>query len=133
MICKKEVFVSVRCNDLRDLITNMLSKVCKNTEIEPKSTPLKGKELGSRTTNTTNKARFDIRARGVWERGQQAFLDLRVFDPKTCRYQSNSLQQCHLMNEQEKKRTENKKVLQIEHGTSWPTKYTAVYVTFEDN
>ena len=105
MICKKEVFVSVRRNDLRDLITNMSSKVCKNTEIEPKSTPLKGKELGSRTTNTTNKARLDIRAREVWERGQQAFLDLRVFDPKTCRYHSKSLRQCHVTNEQEKKRT----------------------------
>ena len=54
----------------------MLSEVCKDIEIEPKLTPLTGEELGSRTTNTRNKARLDIRARGVWERGQQAFLDL---------------------------------------------------------
>ena len=57
----------------------MLSEVCKDIEIEPKLTPLTGEELGSRTTNTRNEARLDIRARGVWERGQQAFLDLRIF------------------------------------------------------
>ena len=51
----------------------MLSKVCKDIEIEPKLTSLTGKELGSRTVNTTNEARFDIRAGRAWERGQQEF------------------------------------------------------------
>ena len=81
---KKGGFVSIRHNDLRDLTANMLSEVCKDVEIEPKLTPLTGEVLGSRTANTTNQARLDIRARGVWERGQQAFLDLRVFDPNAC-------------------------------------------------
>ena len=83
---KKGDFVSVRHNDLRDLTANMLSEVCKDIEIEPKLTPLTGEVLGSRTANTTNEARLDIRAPGVWERGQQAFLDLRVFDPNACLY-----------------------------------------------
>ena len=54
----------------------MLSEVCKDIEIEPKLTPLRGRELGNGTANTTNEARLDIRACGVWERGQKAFLDL---------------------------------------------------------
>ena len=58
----------------------MLSKVCKDTEIEPKLTPLTGEESNSRTTNTTNEGRLDIRARGVWETRQYAFLDLRIVD-----------------------------------------------------
>ena len=49
-----------------------------------------------------NEARLDMRARGVWEREQQAFLDLRVFDPNTCPYLNKLLQQCHVINEQEK-------------------------------
>ena len=65
MSCKKGGFVSVRHNDLRDLATNKLSKVCKDVEIEPKLTVLTGEALGSRTANTTNEARLDIRARGV--------------------------------------------------------------------
>ena len=89
---KKGGFVSIRHNDLRDLTANMLSEVCKDVEIEPKLTPLTGEVLGSRTANTTNDARLDIRARGIWERGQQAFLDLRVFDPNACRYFNKSLQ-----------------------------------------
>ena len=94
MSCKKGGFVSVRHNDLRDLTTNMLSKVCKDVEIEPKLTALTGEVLGSRTANTTNEARLDIRTCGVWERGQQAFLDLKVFHPNACRYINKSLQQC---------------------------------------
>ena len=115
MSCKKGGFVSVRHNDLRDLTTNMLSKVCKDVEIEPKLTALTDEVFGSRTANTTNEARLDIRARGVWERGQQLFLDLRVFDPNTCPYCNKSLQQCHVMKEQEKKRIDNERVLQLEH------------------
>ena len=82
----------------------MLSEVCKDVEIGPKLTPLTGEDLGSRTTNTTNEVRLDIRADGVGERVQQVFLDLRVSDPNACRYLNKPLQQCHLMNEQEKER-----------------------------
>ena len=45
---------------------------------------------------------------------------LRVFDPNACRYLNKSLQQRHVMNEKEKKRAYNERVLQIEHGTFTP-------------
>ena len=89
-------------------------------EIEPKLTPLTGKELDSRTANTANEARIDIRARGVWIRGQQAVLDVRACDPNACRYLNKSLQQCHIMNEQLKRKAYNERVLQIKHGTFTP-------------
>ena len=120
MSCKKGGFISIRHINLRDLTANMLSEVCKDVEIEPKLTPSTDEVSGSRTANTTNEARLDIRARGVWERGQQAFLDLRVFDPNTFRYLNKSFQQCHVMNEQERKRTYNERILQIQHGTFTP-------------
>ena len=47
-------------------------------------------------------------------------VPLRVFDPNACRYLNKSLQQRHVMNEQEKKRAYNERVLQIEHGTFTP-------------
>ena len=46
----------------------MLSDVCKDIEIEPKLTPLMGEQLGSTTSNTRNKTKIDIRARGLWQR-----------------------------------------------------------------
>ena len=52
----------------------------KTQDIEPKLTII-GEELDSRTGTTTNEARLDIRAYGVWEIRQQAFLDLRVSAP----------------------------------------------------
>ena len=45
---------------------------------------------------------------------------LRVSDPNACRYLNKSLQQRHVMNEKEKKRAYNERVLQIEHGTFTP-------------
>ena len=109
--------MSIRHNYLRDLTANMLSKVCKDIEIEPKLTPLTGEELNSRTANTLNETRLDIRSHRVWERGQQAFLVLRVLDPSACRYLNKLLQKRHVMNEQGKKRAYNERILKIEHGT----------------
>ena len=120
MSCKKGGFVSIRHNDLRDFSARILSEVCKDTEIEPKLLPLSGEELHGRTTNRSNEARFDIRTRRFWERGQQAFFDIRVFDPNACRYLNKSLQQYHAMNEFEKKKSYNERVLPVDQGTFTP-------------
>ena len=37
---------------------------------------------------------------------------------------SNSLQQCHVMNEQEKKRAYNERILQIDHDTFTPLRFS---------
>ena len=103
MNCKKFSFIYIQLNDLRDLTANMMSEVCKVTKIEVESTSLSGEELQGRKSNNSNEGREDIRTRDFWERGQQAFFDIRVFDPHACRYRNNFLQQCHVMNEQEKK------------------------------
>ena len=70
--------------------------------------------------NNSNEVRVDIRTQDFWEWGQQAFFDLSVFDPNTCRYRNKSLQQCHAMNEQEKKQAYNERILQIDHGSFKP-------------
>ena len=105
--CKKGGFVSIRHNDLCDLLARIVSEVCKDTEIEPKLLPLSAEELHGRTTNRLNEAKLDIRAKGFWNRDQQAFFDIRVFDPNACRCLNKSLQQCHAMNEHGKKRWYN--------------------------
>ena len=53
----------------------------------------------------------------MWERGQHAFSDLRVFEPNACRYRNKSLQQCHVINEQKKKQAYNERILQVDHRT----------------
>ena len=98
----------------------MMLEVCKDTEMEPNLTLLSGEELQDRTSNNSNKERADIRTRGFWEQGQTTFYGLQVFDPNACRYRNNSLQNCYVMNEQEKSRAYNERTLQIDHGRFTP-------------
>ena len=75
MNCKKGGFIYKRHNDLLDLTANMMSEVCKDTESEPKLTSLSREGLQGRASNNSNEEKVDIRARGFWKRGQQAFFD----------------------------------------------------------
>ena len=86
MSCKKGGFVTIRHNDIRDLTANILHEVCNDVEVEPRLLPVTRENLQYRSAIHGDEARLDIQARGFWERGQQAFLDVRVFDPNTCRY-----------------------------------------------
>ena len=71
-------------------------------KVGPKLLPVTGQAFDYKTANTSNEARVDIRARGFWERGQQAFFDLRVFDPNANRYHKMALPQCYIQNKKEK-------------------------------
>ena len=124
MSCKRGGFATIRHNDLRDLTANLLSNVCNDVEIEPKLLPVTGENFSNRTANTRTEARLDIRSRGFWVRGQQAFFDIRVFDPNTKRYLNSALPQCYAQNEKEKKRQYNERVLEIEHGSFTPVVFS---------
>ena len=66
MSCKKGGFISIRYNDLRNLMTNTMLEVWKDTEVEPKLTTLYEDELHGRTLNNSNEARVDIRIGSVF-------------------------------------------------------------------
>ena len=120
MNCKKGGFITIRHNDLRDLTANLLTEVCKDVDIEPQLLPVTGETFNNRTTNTSNEARVDIKSKRFWVRGQQAFFDVRVFDPNADRYLNKALPQCYIQNEKEKKRQYNERVLEIDHGSLPP-------------
>ena len=102
--------------------------MCKDTKTEPKLAPLSGEGLQGRTSKNLNEAKIDIRTRGLWERGQHAFSDLRVFEPNACRYRNKSLQQWHVINEQKKKQAYNDRILQVDHRT-----FTLLGFSINDN
>ena len=76
--CKKGGFVTLRHNELRDNIAEMLKEVTSDVKVEPALQPLSSEEI---KRNQSNEARSDISARGIWIRKQRAFFDIRVFDP----------------------------------------------------
>ena len=120
MSCNKRGLVSIGHNKIRDLTANMLRDVSNDAEVEVKLMPLTGEQLQYRSVITGVEARLDIRARSFWVRGQEAFLDIRVFNPNANGYLNAALPRCHEINEKEKKRNYNNRILQIEHGTFTP-------------
>ena len=47
-----------------------------------------------------------------------------MFDPNDSRYKSKSLEQCFVVNEQEKKRLYNRRILEVEHASFTPLIFT---------
>ena len=123
--CKKGGFVSLRHNELRNVIALMLKTVCKDVVVEPNLQPLTGERLNEITAITGDEARLDVHARGFWQTGQSAFFDIRVFNPLAKRHVSQNLNKCFESNEREKKRAYNERVLEIEHGTFTPLVFAA--------
>ena len=103
MSCKKEGFINIRHNDVRDLTAKLLSEIFHDVQVEPTLLPLTGDRMEHRTAIETKEARLDIRVRGFWIRGHQAFLDVRLLDSNVCRYSNSSLLQCITINEKETK------------------------------
>ena len=89
-------------------------------DIEPRLNYISGENFEYRTANTSQEARLDISARGVWTKYQRAFFEVRVFDPLAKRYKVESLEQSYRSNENEKKRFYNERVLEVENGTFNP-------------
>lgn len=124
MSCKKGGFVTLRHNQLRDITGALLNEVCHDVSVEPLLQPIADNNIVPSTTNTNDGARLDICARSFWITGQKAFFDVRVFDPNASRYQSKNLEQCFTVNEREKKRTYNRRILEVEHASFTPLVFT---------
>ena len=118
--CKKGGFITLRHNELRDNVAEMLQEVCTDVQIEPVLQQITGEEDMLNGANLSNEARSDISARGFWIRGQRAFFDIRVFDPKAQRYGSKSLKHCYEINEKEKKRQYNQRIINVDQGSFTP-------------
>ena len=84
-----------------------------------------GEQFEQRTANTSDEARLDIAARGFWAAGQIAFFDIRVFYANATRYANRRLQQGYALNENEKKRKYNNRVMNVEQGYFTPLVFSA--------
>ena len=119
----KRGFVTIRHNDIRDFEAGLLSKVCSDVETEPALQPVTRETL--QTGNITeDEARLDVRARGFWRRGQNAFFDVRVTNANATSQATQPLQSVLTKHEREKKRQYNQRVMDIEHGTLTPLVFT---------
>ena len=98
-------FSTIRHNEKRDLTASLLSEVCHNVAIEPHLQPLNGEGFHHKSANTDENSRLDIhvRAKGFWNRGQDAYFDVRVFHPNAPSFRSMDLPAIYHRHESEKK------------------------------
>ena len=105
----------------RDITAQLLTETCHGVGIEPLLQPLEDEQLRHRTANREDGARLDIVAENFWGRDRQnAFFDVRVFNPYAPSHRGTTLVQCYRRNEQEKKRAYEERVREVEHGSFSP-------------
>ena len=68
--CKKKGFVSQRHDGIQNLVTSLLSKVCKDVEVEPHLLPMDNDVFNLSYAVTSPEARLDINAGSLWSRGE---------------------------------------------------------------
>ena len=101
----------------------MLHSVCIDVELEPNLQPVSGGKF-KLSANIKDEGRADVRARGFWRDGQNAYFDVRVTNPE-CKSQKDKTVKAILKNhETEKKRQYNQRIMQVEHGTFTPLVFT---------
>ena len=121
LICKKGGYVSMRHNILRDTEAKLLQEFCQDVKTEPELLPTTDEIARG---NTTDKARLDISAVGVWSRCQKTFFDVRVTHPTADSHMTKSLDDLYKENENEKKRAYNDRVINVEKSSFTPLVFT---------
>jgi hypothetical protein len=112
----------MRHNALRDTEATLLKEVCRDVQIEPVLLPTQ-EELRN-GTNTAERARLDISARGLHRQNEKTFFDVRITHPNCDTQKDKSLSQIYADHEAEKKRTYNDRVIQVEKASFVPLVFT---------
>jgi hypothetical protein len=120
LVCKKGGFVAQRHDNVKNLLTSQLAKVCKNVQSEPKLEPLDNEVFALLSANTSDEARLDIKAGGFWEKGVTAFFDVRVTHVNSNSYQNDVTADIFRAQEDEKKRKYLQRIIEVEHGQFTP-------------
>ena len=103
--CPTGGFLTLRHNEVRDIIAGQLKKVAHSVEVEPHLRPLTGELFRYRTASTEDQARLDVAASGVWGgRFERVYLDVRVFNPFARSNRSSSLAARYQSHKREKRR-----------------------------
>jgi hypothetical protein len=125
-ICHVGGFINMRHDEVRNLLATEIKEVLKDVEMEPVLTPLTGETLQPQSANSQDDARADIRARGFWNRMQDAFFDVRVFYPHASSYVTRTLPSLYATFEKSKKREYLDRIVHIEQGSFTPLVFSSM-------
>ena len=75
LTCHKGGFINQRHNEIRDFTAKLMDETHKDVGIEPELIKLTGEKFRLASANTTDDARVDVAARGIWVTEQMAYFD----------------------------------------------------------
>ena len=97
-----------------------------DTAIEPPLQQLTGEQFVRSTTTTDQEARLDIKAAGFWGDGaEEAFFDVRVFNPFAPSYRTLPLPALYQRHERAKRARYEERVLEVERAAFTPLVFSA--------
>ena len=111
--CKSGPYVNFRHNAIRDAYAEILKEVCVDVRTEPGLLPVNPANLSS-SAITTDQARLDIVATGLWSPFERTFFDVRVTHPTAPSNVNLTSAQLYQRNENEKKRKYGERCRQSE-------------------
>ena len=118
--CHRGGFVNVRHDSLKNFTGALIEKVCHDVEVEPHLEPVPENMIFNRTTNRSDDARADIRARGFWRPGQNSFFDICVTNTESNSYNKRAVSAILRSKENSKKSQYNQRIMNVDHGTFTP-------------
>ena len=99
-----------------------------DVESEAQLQPVVNKLGYKKSAKLGDDARPDIRARGFWREGQNAFFDVMITNADTDCQQNTPLKSVLKTQEQKKKLAYNRRIMEVEHGTFTPLIFTTTGV-----
>lgn len=119
-MCKMGGFIHMRHDDPKKLFAGLCREVFNDVEIEPPLQPLSGEKMALASAITEDEARSDVRVRGFWSKGRNAFFEFRVSYPHARCYLNKKPE--NLLKEMAKKRKREygQRVNEVEDGDFTP-------------
>ena len=119
LLCRGD-FVAQRHDGIQNLLTSLLSKVCKDVNVKPHLLPIDSEVFNRRSNVTSPEARLDIKAGGFCSRGETAFFDVCETHVNSACNQNKSTESIFVEHEKDKKRDYQQRVIDVEMGSFTP-------------
>lgn len=119
--CPTGGFPTLRHNEIRDLLADLMTSVAHDVQVEPVLQPVTGETFTLRSTTVDDGARLDLAASGVWGgRFERAFFDVRVVNPFARSNLAMPVSCCYRRHEADKRRKYLQRITEIEHASFVP-------------
>ena len=109
----------MRHDEPKNLFASLTSEVYRDVETEPPLVPLSGEQLPP-SANKREDARSDVRVRGYWSKGRDAFFEFRVSYPFATTYKNQKPHKLCRSLERKRKCEYEQRVRQVEDADFTP-------------